>query len=127
MYPSPGRGPAVGLGLLLSAIAGCSGGGDALAPVLAPPTAAPTPVVEAGEVVALVRGYLDVIERDPRFDECGPEVPGVAAHRCLRGPRSGTALDAAVHEWLQGQWLAIPELREIQTQTFDFPRYAPEA
>lgn len=107
------------LGLLL---VGCGDGGEALIP----PLAGPPPAV-AGDVAMLAQGYLDVVEGDARFDECRTASPASEPYRCLRGPRSGTALDAAVHEWLQRQWSAIPGLSPAQTQTFAFPQYRPEA
>lgn len=112
--------PALAMGLILSA---CGGGGEVLAPPLGDDDT--TPPVPAGDVIALARGYLDVVQTSPQFDECRTETPAREPHLCLRGPRSGSGLDAAVHDWMQQQWSAIPGLTPPQTQTFPFPQFRP--
>lgn len=107
-------------------VAACGGGGgDAVLPSLGS-AAPPPPVPATSDVVGLAKGYLEVVGQDPRFDECRSLSPATEPYRCLRGPRSGTALDAAVHEWLQLQWSAIPGMTPPQTQAFSFPQYRPD-
>jgi hypothetical protein len=105
--------PLVGGALLLLAACG-DGGGELAAPG--------TPDGGSGDVAALVRAYHDVVVADPRFDECWQGAPA-APGRCLRGPRSGSGLGDAVHEWIRTELSAIPELTHVQRQPFNFPRY----
>ena len=105
--------PLVGGALLLLAACG-DGGGELAAPG--------TPDGGSGDVAALVHAYHDVVVADPRFDECWQGAPA-APGRCLRGPRSGSGLGDAVHEWIRTELSAIPELTHVQRQPFNFPRY----
>ncbi len=95
-------------------LAACGGGGAIEAPA-GPPSA-------AADVGALVRAYQDVVALDPRFDECWQGAPAAVGH-CLRGPRSGSGLGDAVHEWIRTEFSAIPELTQVQRQRFAFPRF----
>jgi hypothetical protein len=71
--------------------------------------------------------YLSVIRGSSAFDECLDSSASANPYLCLRGPRSGTALGGAVHQWMQQQLAAIPQLQYQQVQKFDFPRFLPKS
>ena len=70
--------------------------------------------------------YLSVIQHSASFDECLAPNPSISPYLCLRGPRSGTGLGGAVHQWMQQQLSAIPQLQYQQVQKFSFPRFVPK-
>lgn len=71
--------------------------------------------------------YLSVIRTSSSFDECLTAQPALYPWKCVRGPRSGSALGKAVHDWLMSEFRQIPELTALQTQTFDVPTFSPAA
>lgn len=116
---------AAAVALLLAAC----GGGDATDGTPLPDTS-PPPAAGGSADAETWRGlsaYLKVIRESSAFDECLTDRPQDEPWKCLRGPRSGTPLGNAVHDWLRAEFGAIPQLRALQTQRFDVARFRPRA
>jgi hypothetical protein len=85
-----------------------------------------TPVGDADtETWSALQRYLQVVKTSPAFDECFTGSPQSEPWQCARGARSGSALGAAVHDWLMSEFRKIPELRALQTQVFELPIFKP--
>ncbi|MGH7822809.1 MAG: PA domain-containing protein, partial [Candidatus Binatia bacterium] len=67
--------------------------------------------------------YVDVIRFSPAFDEC---LDATKAHQCVRGPRSGTGLGLAVHDWMRDELVAILGAANVSRQTLGFARFVPQ-
>ncbi len=77
------------------------------------------------ETWTALQGYMDVIRTSSKFDECRTDTPQAEPWKCVRGPRTGTALGHAVHDWLAAQFRAIPGITAVQIQSFDLPIFTP--
>ena len=73
------------------------------------------------------QGYMDVVAHSSTFDECLTNHPAAEPWKCLRGPRSGSALGRAVAEWTQERLAAVDGLSDVRMQTFAIPGFAPRA
>ncbi|WP_028080317.1 hypothetical protein [Solimonas soli] len=109
------------LTMLLTACGGSSGDGAGGAPASGPVGSADAESWQAAQ------GYMDVIAHSSAFDECLTRNPAAEPWKCLRGPRSGSALGHAVAEWMRSRLAAIDGLTGVRTQRFSIPGFAPRA
>ncbi|MGH8444991.1 MAG: hypothetical protein ACREVL_06975, partial [Solimonas sp.] len=110
--------------VVVGGLAACGGGGSQ-EPVGAPITGAVgTPDAEAWDAA---QAYMDVVNDSPKFNECLTSNAGAEPWKCMRGPRSQSALGKAVADWLRGQFAATPGLTDAHLQPFTVPGFLPRA
>jgi hypothetical protein len=112
---------AVWLTMGLVACGGSNGDGAGGSPASGPVGSADAESWQAAQ------GYIDVVANASAFDECLTRDPAREPWKCLRGPRSGSALGKAVADWTRERLAAIDGLSGVRMQSFTIPGFAPRA
>lgn len=121
-----------------TALGACGGDSNSAAPISdADPTTPTAPGPGTGPSTSIPLGepgptsyahmldYLDVVTDPALFDECLTTDPAGQPYLCLPGPRTGSALAHAVHDWAAHQLRGIDGITDVQRQAFTLPRFAP--